>query len=49
MTVILVNCIILLLLLLQLVREADDDGDPGELRHAGDVRALPRREGARLR
>jgi hypothetical protein len=32
-----------------MVRAADNDGDPGELRDAGDVRALPRREGAHLR
>jgi hypothetical protein len=35
--------------LTQVVRAADDDCDPGELRDAGDVRALSCREGARLR
>ncbi len=32
-----------------MVRAADNDGDPGELCDAGDVRALSCREGARLR
>ncbi len=34
---------------MQVVRAANDDSDPCELRDAGDVRALSGREGARLR